>query len=184
VNRRGSGLALRLAEVLICGACRALPEYERGEREMEWMAEAEAIARHADGPWIARDGAMLRFAISLLVHRSSARRASSVSDGRGRPLKGGTRRALFRSSVGVGLCAAIDGVTSVLHGGTLGIVVGAIGIFNGLGIPLLAKVVFGTPSDSRTAGRFAHIRVRPAAPLAGMEGCGSDAGEAVRDASG
>ncbi|MCX4429748.1 hypothetical protein [Streptomyces mirabilis] len=65
-----------MAERVIHTVCRALPEAEREDRELEWAAEAEAVATAPESRLrLVRAAATLRFAVSLLFHIRALRRA-------------------------------------------------------------------------------------------------------------
>lgn len=71
-----SAPALHVAERVIHTVCRALPEAEREDRELEWAAEAEAVATAPESRLrLTRAAATLRFAVSLLFHIRALRRA-------------------------------------------------------------------------------------------------------------
>lgn len=73
-------LALGCATFLIRTACRALPEAERADREMEWTSEAEAIALDEEKlSRLLRAITTLRFALSLALHSRATRRTRPSS---------------------------------------------------------------------------------------------------------
>jgi len=94
--RTGPGPSLRLAEHMIRGACRGLPDSERADKEMEWSAEAEAAACDTGIRFPPLRALLpLWFAASLLLHARAARGRQRTVPAR----SAGLLRAVIRRSI-------------------------------------------------------------------------------------
>jgi len=76
--RDGQGLALHCAEGLIRLATRPLPETERGDWTAMLTAEAYAVCHDPALGSLHREFRVLRFALSLVLHRPAILRAAAI----------------------------------------------------------------------------------------------------------
>lgn len=115
-------LAPRLARRVIRTACRALPEAERAERELEWTVEAEAVAEDTDIRLPALRAVW--FALSLLLHARATRSTRTA------PVRAANRRTIEERlpSFVLGVVVATAVVVAAAATGILAGVVAATGV--------------------------------------------------------